>query len=99
MGRFVAADTLKNLLQADKSYMRNAEALEGWMFINFIALVWHYKIYQLLVQHNLLSKYSPKDILMRLAEVKKLKINGEWHISDISTSSKKIFKKLSICIA
>lgn len=93
-----AADTLKNLLQADKSYMRDATSLEGWMFINFLALVWYYKIYQLLVNHNMLSKYSPKDILMKLVDVRKLKINNSWHLAETPNTSTKIFKKLSINI-
>ncbi len=78
--------------------MRGSEALEGWMFVNFLALIWYYKIYQLLTKHEMLSKYSPKDILMRLIDVKKLKIDGSWHLAEIPNNSLKIFKKLSINI-
>lgn len=38
-------DSFKNLLDADRTYMRTDDGLEGWMFINFIALSWYYKIY------------------------------------------------------
>jgi len=41
-------NVLKNIVDADKSYMQNEQALEAWMFINYIALHWYYKIYQLL---------------------------------------------------
>jgi len=37
-------DGFKNIFEADKSYMQNDDALEGWMFINFIRMHWDYKI-------------------------------------------------------
>jgi len=40
----VMIDAMKNVLKADNSYMRNQAALEGWMFISFIALQWYYRI-------------------------------------------------------
>ncbi len=59
----VMIDAMKNILQADSSYMRDEAALEGWMFITFIALQWYYRIYQLLAEKQLLSKFSPRDLL------------------------------------
>ncbi|MFZ2412373.1 MAG: transposase, partial [Candidatus Methanoperedens sp.] len=35
----VTFDTFKNVLNADRSYMRDDSAMEGWMFVNFIALL------------------------------------------------------------
>ena len=34
-----AFDAFKNTLQADRSYMQNDQSLEGWMFINYLALL------------------------------------------------------------
>ena len=48
--------------------------LEGWMFINLIALKWYYVILNLLKKHELNKKYSPTDFLMFLVEVKIMKI-------------------------
>jgi len=57
-------DTLKDVVEADMSYMQNEFALEGWMFINYIALHWYYRIYQqLLAKHELNGKFSPKDFI------------------------------------
>ena len=69
----VMIDAMKNVLEADKSYMHSTEALEGWLFINYLALQWYYKIYKMLQQKKLLATYSPKDLLMHLAEIKKVK--------------------------
>ena len=40
-------DTFKNLLHADRSYMRDETHLQGWMFVNFVSLLLYYKIYEL----------------------------------------------------
>ena len=37
-------DTLKNVVDADRTCMQNELALEGWMFVNMIALKWYYVI-------------------------------------------------------
>lgn len=91
-------DAMKNVLRADKSYMRNQEALEGWMFITFIALQWYYRIYTLLSEKGLLSKYSPQDLLMHLAGIKRVKINDSWHTAEITSKTKHLLEKLDIHI-
>lgn len=45
-------DTFKNTLQADRSYMRSDPSFEGWMFINYLSLLYYYKIYQRLIEKN-----------------------------------------------
>ena len=70
----VVFDTFKKVLNADRSYMRGDSELEGWEFINFIALLLYYEVYMLLVSKDLLSKYSPKDVILHLARVQKLRI-------------------------
>ena len=91
-------DAMKNLLKADKSNMRNQTSLEGWMFITFIALQCYYSIYKLLSETQLLSKFSPRDILMYLGEIKKVKINEAWHTAEITKKTPKIMAKLNIPI-
>jgi Transposase DDE domain len=91
-------DTFKNILFADVTYTRSNEALEGWLFINHIALIFYYRLYKRLLQHNLLKKYSPKDILMHLNTIKRVKINQKWVFAEMPTKSKKILEKLEIPI-
>ena len=40
------------------------------MFITYISLICYYRIYRLLAEKNLLSKYSPLDILKYMSEIK-----------------------------
>ena len=37
-------DTFKDTIHADRTYMRGDLQLQGWMFVNFIALMMHYRI-------------------------------------------------------
>jgi transposase len=72
-------DALKNILDADRTYMQNEHALEGWMFVNLVALKCYYTTLNLLKKHVLNGKFSPQDLFPFLSELKKVKINNEWH--------------------
>ena len=61
-------DALKNVINADKSYMQNEQSLEAWMFINHITLHWYYKILQLLKSKALNNRYAPMDLIRFLKE-------------------------------
>jgi len=91
-------DGIKNILGNDYTYTHNDDALEGWMFINHLALLVHHKIYALLKQNNLISKYSVRDFIQYVADVKKVKINEEWFVEPIVSEQKKMFNKLNIHI-
>ncbi len=92
----VVFDTFKNTLQADRSYMGDDFALEGWMFVNFIALLLYYKVYALLMSKNLLSNCSPKDVILHLSRVYKVKIGADWMLSEIPKKSRLLIEKLGI---
>lgn len=91
-------DVLKNVIEADSSYMQNEQALETWMFINYITLHWYYKIYQLLVKYELTKKFSPMDFILFLKEIRKVKINTKWYSAEITTKTQKILDKVNIPI-
>lgn len=87
-------DSFKNLLEADRTYMRTDDGLEGWMFINFIALSWYYKIYSQLLENNLLSRFSVNDVLQRANKIKKIRINDDWYTSEITSKTLKLFEAI-----
>ena len=68
------------------------------MFVNFIALMMHYRIYGLLRGKNLLRKYSPQDVLEHLGRVFMLKIGEEWKISEIPKKSRVLIESMEIPI-
>ncbi len=88
-------DTLKNMLDVDSTYMQNEDALQGWMFINHIALQWFHQMYLNLKKKELLPKHSVKDILQLLLESRKVKINNEWYPTEITTANQKLISKVT----
>jgi transposase len=89
-------DTLKNIVDADRTYMQNQQALEGWMFVNMIALKWYYLILNLLKKHELNKKYAPTDFLLFLSEVKMVKINNSWHRAEVTRKTIELMQKLGM---
>ena len=94
----VMFDTFKNVLNADRTYMRDDYQMEGWMLINFIALIYYYKLYRHLVDLSLLKKYSPMDVLTHFSRVYKLKIGGQWVVSEIPKKTREIMERLNLPI-
>ncbi len=91
-------DTFKNTIHADRTYMRDDHQLQGWIFVNFIALVLHYRIYSILKEKDMLKRYSPEDVIEHLERVSMLKIGEEWKISEIPKKSRDIIDELGIPI-
>lgn len=91
-------DSLKNMLEADTSYMQNEKTLYGWTFINHICLQWYMKLYVELQDKKLISKISVNDYIQMLTDVKKININGQWQLNEFKNYTKKIMAKLDIAL-
>lgn len=86
-------DVYKNTLEADKPYMQNSESLNGWTFINHLALLVYYRIYKTLRNKKMTSKVSVEDILIELSHINKIRINDKWIIQEIPTKTEKLLAK------
>lgn len=91
-------DALKNILDADASYMQSDESFKAWMFINHIALMLYYRLYNLLREKDLLKKHSPKDVLLSLSLIYKVRVNKTWQLSEVTSKTDKLIKKLGIAV-
>lgn len=91
-------DAMKNVVETDKTYMQNDKAMEGWMFVNHIALQCYYLIYQQLLKHKMLKKYSVTDFLKFTHRIKKVKINGIWHLAEITKPVMDVLQKINLHI-
>jgi transposase len=98
VGVEVLFDGVKNTLGNDCTYMQNDEALEGWMFVNHLALLVHHKIYALLKEKKLIKKYSIRDFVEYLSDMKKVKINDQWVIEPIIAEQQKLLKDTGVSI-
>lgn len=91
-------DTFKNTLEGDRSYMRNDYSMEGWMFINYLSLVYYYKIYQQLIEKELLRGYSPLDVLLILSKYRRVKVSTHWVDLEIPKQTRKLIETLGLHI-
>lgn len=87
-------DAYKNILEADTTYMQGQAQMETWSFINFLALIMYFRIYKQLLDKQMLKKYAPKDILLFLEHIKKMKINDTWMQAEITKKSQAIIDML-----
>ena len=91
-------DGMKNILNADHTYMQNEQTLQGWMFVNHITLQWYQHLYIELKTKNLLKKISVNDYIQLLTDVKKVLINDKWYLNEFTNDTKKLIEKLKIKI-
>jgi len=98
IGVEVLFDGVKNILGNDKTYMQNNDTLEGWMFINHLALQVHHRIYDLLKTHNMLSEKSIRDFIEYLSDIRIIKVNEQWIMEPMVNEQKKLLKKLGLHI-
>jgi hypothetical protein len=97
----VMFDSYKNYLDADATYMQDRYVMEGWLLANFIAMAAYYKLFSrlkhaYLKQTEMLSKYSPKDIVEMSKTVWVNRIGDEWHISETTAKFRELFRKIGI---
>ena len=89
-------DALKNIIDNDSTYMQNEDALQGWMFINHIALQWYQHMYLKIAAQNLTAKYSVKDLMIQLREIRKVQINNQWYDAEITNATQTLLAKLKM---
>lgn len=92
----VMFDGMKNVLDADHTYMQDEQTLQGWMFVNHIALQWYQHLYLDLKKRGLLKKYSVNDYIHILCEIKKIKINDNWYFNETTSYTKKLVNKVGL---
>lgn len=90
----VVFDSYKNLLEADRIYMQSDDALNAWVFINHIAIMLYYSIFNLIKEKKLSSNLSPNDLISRLTRINQIKIDGDWHLAEINFRTSQILGKL-----
>jgi hypothetical protein len=66
------------------------------MLISFISLLLYYKVYGLLLSKELLERNSPRDVMLHLSRVYKLRIGEGWNLSEVPKASKLLAERLGI---
>ena len=91
-------DVLKTDLDALTSYMQDNDRLEGWMFINFIALHIFYMIRKRVVEKNLTSKMSTREAIRILCRQRIVRLDNEWKKAEASSKDKAQLEALGVPI-
>ena len=89
-------DVLKTDLDALTSYMQDNDRLEGWMFVNFIALHIFYMIRKRIVEHDLSKKMSTREAIRVLCRQRIVKLDDKWQLAEASKKDKAQLVELGI---
>lgn len=92
----VMFDSYKNFLKADLMYMQDRHVTEGWLAANFIAMIAYHKLFARIQDAKITAHTSPKDVIEICKSIYKVKIKGQWQISEITKKVEQLFKKLKI---
>lgn len=91
-------DVLKTDLDALTSYMQDNDRLEGWMFINFIALHIFYMLRRQIVESNLSDKFSTREAIRVLCRQRIVRLDDKWKLAEASGKDRAQLQALGIPI-
>ena len=91
-------DSFKNLLEADKTYMRSDTSMEAWLFLNHLAIMMYYRLFNIIKCAKLTKSISPYELLQKLARINKVKINSLWYTSEINSKTLNMASKLNLTV-
>lgn len=87
----LAFDTMKNHMDADKTYMQSAEATRGYFFITFLAMRVYFSILKRLREKGLTNKISVDEVMFELSKVMLIQEkNGRKYFAQIPKRAHRI---------
>lgn len=91
-------DVLKTDLDALTSYMQDNDRLEGWMFINFVALHIFYLLRRHIVDNKLTDKLSTREAIRVLCRQRIVRLDDKWKLAEASSKDRAQLEALGIPI-
>lgn len=90
--------TFKDLIQADKLYLRDATSVFGHVFVGFLCLYLYCRIQNRIRQAGLLSHLSPQGLLLKLSKVYSVNSGTDKRITEVPKQVRTIADKLQFDI-
>jgi hypothetical protein len=87
-------DTYKNVLDADRLYLRDDESVFGHVFISFLSLYAYCKLEEMLKKAGLSRRISPADLLLQYSKVYHVEIGDRAMISEVPKKIMDLEKRL-----
>ena len=79
--------------------MQNEDALQGWMFINHVAMQVTHDLFDKLKNKKMIKHHSTKDVILHLSQIRRVQVNdSDYYITEINKKTKTILSKLKISI-
>lgn len=85
-------------IQGHASGLQDQYAVEGWLFINHLALQLHFQTLDFIQTKELSARYSFRDLIRTLERVRANKIGGEWKVTKITKHVRKLCDDLEITL-
>lgn len=90
-------DVLKNVLEADRSYLRTEGHMVGYMFVMLISLIIYYRLLNTLRKAELINVVSVKEVLVHLSKIYVVEDSlGDEILSEVPKKARKILEKMEI---
>lgn len=84
-------DVMKNETDGNRLRVHSDMAVQGKLFVKFIALILYMRMSKIMKEKKLFDKYSVKEILLELRKIKKTFIDGNFSVtSEITKKQKQI---------
>jgi transposase len=93
-------DDLKNQLDMKRLRMHSAAAVDGRLFVQFIALVYVSALRREMRRSGLIERYTVRELLQEMETLTKVKYSGKYgHIlTEVTKSQREILKSLNISL-
>jgi len=92
------ADSFRRAIGQDAESIREKASLEGYLFINFIALQWYFSIYRAIAKAGKTQEISVRDAARLLQNIKAVEIDETYHLCEMTDEEKELLKILGIDI-
>ena len=93
-------DDLKNNLDMNRLRMHSAEAVNGRLFVQFIALIYISALRKMMRESGLIKKYTVRELLQEMETFTKIKYTGKYgHIfTEVTKTQREILECLNIAL-
>ena len=89
-------DVEKNELHGNRLRGHTAYNTEGRFFVKFVALILHSHITKMMKESKLFERYTVRELLAELGKIRRINIDENIIISEISKAQRSIFKAFNI---
>lgn len=89
-------ESYKTILEADKLYLQDNDAVFGHIFVSFLSLFAYSKLELILKKADIIDRYSPKDLLLEFSKIYMVTTNVGNIISELPKKIERLEEMLGL---